>query len=157
MRPDRAGAQVAPAQQCHDESLEALHLFAARFVSVEVSNEADAESDLVLRFASHMPAIELFRPAPSHRDKAVSHAVAVANDEVVSEAVFHVPHLAVVAVHPLHRAGIDAAVMDDDVLPTTRFHTSRLNRPLDARTQYATRSEERRVGKECRSRWSPYH
>ena len=22
---------------------------------------------------------------------------------------------------------------------------------------YATRSEERRVGKECRSRWSPYH
>src|SRR5690554_7810159 len=23
--------------------------------------------------------------------------------------------------------------------------------------QHATRSEERRVGKECRSRWSPYH
>ena len=23
--------------------------------------------------------------------------------------------------------------------------------------QYLTRSEERRVGKECRSRWSPYH
>ena len=23
--------------------------------------------------------------------------------------------------------------------------------------QYTTRSEERRVGKECRSRWSPYH
>ena len=22
---------------------------------------------------------------------------------------------------------------------------------------YRTRSEERRVGKECRSRWSPYH
>ena len=22
---------------------------------------------------------------------------------------------------------------------------------------YITRSEERRVGKECRSRWSPYH
>ena len=22
---------------------------------------------------------------------------------------------------------------------------------------YAARSEERRVGKECRSRWSPYH
>ena len=25
------------------------------------------------------------------------------------------------------------------------------------RKQYVTRSEERRVGKECRSRWSPYH
>ena len=23
--------------------------------------------------------------------------------------------------------------------------------------QFFTRSEERRVGKECRSRWSPYH
>ena len=23
--------------------------------------------------------------------------------------------------------------------------------------QYTSRSEERRVGKECRSRWSPYH
>src|ERR1043165_3498933 len=26
-----------------------------------------------------------------------------------------------------------------------------------AQTQKFTRSEERRVGKECRSRWSPYH
>ena len=25
------------------------------------------------------------------------------------------------------------------------------------RLSYAERSEERRVGKECRSRWSPYH
>ena len=25
------------------------------------------------------------------------------------------------------------------------------------RTGFFTRSEERRVGKECRSRWSPYH
>jgi len=24
-------------------------------------------------------------------------------------------------------------------------------------TQFVMRSEERRVGKECRSRWSPYH
>ena len=27
----------------------------------------------------------------------------------------------------------------------------------DSSYEYATRSEERRVGKECRSRWSPYH
>ena len=27
----------------------------------------------------------------------------------------------------------------------------------DMAFQYASRSEERRVGKECRSRWSPYH
>ena len=27
----------------------------------------------------------------------------------------------------------------------------------DHRADYERRSEERRVGKECRSRWSPYH
>src|SRR5258708_25480061 len=30
-------------------------------------------------------------------------------------------------------------------------------RPLYGWDDVATRSEERRVGKECRSRWSPYH
>src|SRR2546427_10802205 len=41
-------------------------------------------------------------------------------------------------------------------LPGTR---ARLLRPLLAmsRAEIETRSEERRVGKECRSRWSPYH
>ena len=29
--------------------------------------------------------------------------------------------------------------------------------PTDMRKGYEGRSEERRVGKECRSRWSPYH
>ena len=27
----------------------------------------------------------------------------------------------------------------------------------EIKMEYTTRSEERRVGKECRSRWSPYH
>ena len=30
-------------------------------------------------------------------------------------------------------------------------------RLVDALVEHAKRSEERRVGKECRSRWSPYH
>ena len=29
--------------------------------------------------------------------------------------------------------------------------------PLNHKILFQTRSEERRVGKECRSRWSPYH
>ena len=29
--------------------------------------------------------------------------------------------------------------------------------PKDLRRRTSSRSEERRVGKECRSRWSPYH
>ena len=31
------------------------------------------------------------------------------------------------------------------------------NEPLIGASVYVNRSEERRVGKECRSRWSPYH
>ena len=31
------------------------------------------------------------------------------------------------------------------------------NRLLEVNLTMAKRSEERRVGKECRSRWSPYH
>ena len=30
-------------------------------------------------------------------------------------------------------------------------------RAATAANEYSSRSEERRVGKECRSRWSPYH
>ena len=33
--------------------------------------------------------------------------------------------------------------------------TSNVTAPLER--QFGQRSEERRVGKECRSRWSPYH
>ena len=34
---------------------------------------------------------------------------------------------------------------------------ARINAQMMERQYQATRSEERRVGKECRSRWSPYH
>src|SRR5256886_10801136 len=44
-----------------------------------------------------------------------------------------------------------SSVRDARELPRTRMVFSR------QRTQLKNRSEERRVGKECRSRWSPYH
>ena len=37
-----------------------------------------------------------------------------------------------------------------------RRHSPTVGTAFDIRTR-TTRSEERRVGKECRSRWSPYH
>src|SRR5256884_8952940 len=38
-----------------------------------------------------------------------------------------------------------------------RFFTERLIHQKNASPRTVSRSEERRVGKECRSRWSPYH
>ena len=37
------------------------------------------------------------------------------------------------------------------------FSQQKLDKSVDTRFQKQLRSEERRVGKECRSRWSPYH
>ena len=39
----------------------------------------------------------------------------------------------------------------------TDGHTPDLNQDMINTAQTQLRSEERRVGKECRSRWSPYH
>ena len=44
------------------------------------------------------------------------------------------------------------AYEDDNALLTWLVHLRQVH-PLSA----PPRSEERRVGKECRSRWSPYH
>ena len=44
------------------------------------------------------------------------------------------------------------AHFNDDVL----FGENWNNQDIDVKTR-SIRSEERRVGKECRSRWSPYH
>ena len=40
---------------------------------------------------------------------------------------------------------------------TAVFAQQKKKAPLQKRENYEFRSEERRVGKECRSRWSPYH
>ena len=52
---------------------------------------------------------------------------------------------------------VEARVEDDMI--TLAVESSDLNSILIGRNAETllTRSEERRVGKECRSRWSPYH
>ena len=68
------------------------------------------------------------------------------------------------AKEPLVLAGIDIARQVFHTLDATiKFkalladgETAEIGEPL-AKIQGKLRSEERRVGKECRSRWSPYH
>ena len=49
----------------------------------------------------------------------------------------------------------------DDILsmphPNSKNHPRMARRDRAAQFSSFARSEERRVGKECRSRWSPYH
>jgi len=46
-------------------------------------------------------------------------------------------------------------VLDMDLTPLEFFEKMYPGDPREEQRKY--RSEERRVGKECRSRWSPYH
>src|SRR2546422_11001304 len=64
----------------------------------------------------------------------------------------------------LHHAGDDITVPRPGVLPVILAGSRRMIRVrvvpadhLQAALTRRLRSEERRVGKECRSRWSPYH
>jgi len=63
-----------------------------------------------------------------------------------------------------HLIGLQTSISPD--APQARGYFEYFNQSLDAfheefvermRAEAAARSEERRVGKECRSRWSPYH
>ena len=64
-----------------------------------------------------------------------------------------VPYRIEVAIteHRLRVYNGDAVIVDEPVGVGTS------DRPTPGGVYYAERSEERRVGKECRSRWSPYH
>ena len=55
-------------------------------------------------------------------------------------------------------AGMAAALAAAQAAPAGAVRVTVLDRnPRCGKKLLATRSEERRVGKECRSRWSPYH
>src|SRR3712207_1010469 len=60
-------------------------------------------------------------------------------------AAWAVAHDGVLAHEPLHTLVVVAAATTTQLLGHARLSVG------------AVRSEERRVGKECRSRWSPYH
>ena len=49
--------------------------------------------------------------------------------------------------------------MDNEITVQEEIESAAAEIPADAVEESETepRSEERRVGKECRSRWSPYH
>src|SRR2546422_8789410 len=88
----------------------------------------------------------VFHRSISISDRDVAIAAATAITCILIWAALHLYRSNVVVLH--HAGGVDHLVQE-------------LSRIADAleriANQPAERSEERRVGKECRSRWSPYH
>ena len=60
------------------------------------------------------------------------------------------------AIVPRHYEDLD--VLHENTLPPRAYYVP-ASTAVDPgpRARESSRSEERRVGKECRSRWSPYH
>src|ERR1035441_8759791 len=81
VRLDRAGREFASNHQRLHQRPQAVQLPARGSMVVEVPHQADAESDLVLRLAGQVAAIELFGPALAHGDLPVAHAAAIARSE----------------------------------------------------------------------------
>src|SRR3989304_9593810 len=57
----------------------------------------------------------------------------------------------------VRRTGIAHQTCVNQVGPAFETILKELGLPTFAQLEFEARSEERRVGKECRSRWSPYH
>ena len=57
--------------------------------------------------------------------------------------------------HSMHGFGTELNAYDHTI--KTRFRQAAVGYSIDDFLKTFNRSEERRVGKECRSRWSPYH
>src|SRR5690349_22892414 len=58
---------------------------------------------------------------------------------------------------PVSLSGFPPWWISMTVLPRLRRCSSHSCMPCQSAPEFSSRSEERRVGKECRSRWSPYH
>ena len=61
------------------------------------------------------------------------------------------------SIHPLAGQGVNLGFLDVAVLAEVLLHAMQRGERLSDVKVLSRRSEERRVGKECRSRWSPYH
>jgi len=122
MRFDGAGGKVAPFHQGADQCFQALQLSFGWPCLIKIPNQTDANGHLILGHAVEMPAVELFLPTIPHADRAIAHAVAVAYEEVIGEAILQVAFFPVIAIESFQRPFIHGGMMDDDVAPAAGFH-----------------------------------
>ena len=109
---------AATLAQVTDQFLATIKLGARGLIAIEIADQANAERDVVQVIAVHVPAVDLTAPAIAHFDLAVTGRCAVADDEVISEAVAHPANVAVIIIENGRITLARAAVVHDDELPT---------------------------------------
>src|SRR5207237_6710808 len=100
-----------------DQLFASLQLTARWLTAIEIADQTNAECDVVQIVAVHVPAIDLAPPAIAHFDLAVARRSAVADDEVIGEAVFHPATMPVVIIENAGAALPCATVVHDNELP----------------------------------------
>jgi hypothetical protein len=110
---------AAARTQVADEFVEGGELIFCGDIAVKITHEADAERDAVQVIAVDVAAVDLPAPPVADLDLAVAGRGAVADHEVVGEAVWHPARVAMVVIENLRVALAGAGVVDHDVTPAS--------------------------------------
>src|SRR3712207_7023316 len=114
-----------------------------------------APADVALGTFSHQDGAFFFQAEDGIRD------IGVTGVQTCALPIFGLARRAPARAHLLPGAGPHLLALEpplrDDLLAVRAYRGSADARADAGRRRVQARSEERRVGKECRSRWSPYH
>ena len=107
----------APFLEVLNQLFTGFQLGPGRLVAIEIADETNPEADVVHVIAVNMTAPGLASPAIANLDLPVAGRSAIADNEMISEAVPHSANVAVIVIeHP--RASLPSpAVVDDDEFP----------------------------------------
>lgn len=130
---DSIAGELAPRHERLDERREPVHLAGGRLALIEVAYQADPDAEPVLRFTDEVAAIQLSRPAGANSNLAIAQAVVIADHKMVSQAVLHVSDIPMIPVHSRHRPGVDAAVVNNNILPAPGLDFGAADGALDSR------------------------
>ena len=113
---------AAAISQVANELFTRVELRARRLVSIEITDQTNAERDIVEIIAVDMTAVDLPPPAITHFDLAVAGGCAVADDKMIGQAVLHSTDMPVIVIEDTCVALSRAAIVHDNELPPTPFH-----------------------------------
>jgi hypothetical protein len=88
------------------------------YITVEVADKTNTERYIIQIVAMHMSTIELPRPAITDFDLAISGGAAIADDEMVCEAIRHFANVPMVIVKDSSVPLSGPAIMDNDIFPS---------------------------------------
>ena len=117
MAPDIRRFQAGVGVEGGEQALQGGDLPVCRCGFLEIADKADAEAEFVRAPAAEMSAGKLFLPALAGVYFPVSEALAVADQEMIGEAVGHFPLDAMVAVDPVGSAAGGGGMSPEFGLP----------------------------------------